>query len=474
MPYVLNKLSQCWNSGIGILGVLLLALTSLIDFSYQNINDVSGQLVVISNINPNASIDSTSPNTGQSSPQQPPGFVIKGTINSVMSFPAGKWLTVGDLDVTLNNGNVVFFNVDMTWYNISGTSAHTHELTNFKPVSGEGVLSRQIATDSIIIRGVADIGTNGVVSWNEVPISIGINGTKIVFISVDKNKTNHHFGGQPILGIANSFVPCSDQPGANMEVLPPCSQPISASQNFNDTNSSSAHPENFIPYSTELENNEGTESAEQSIIGGSSQSEDSPGIEQLVPSDDRPTADESSFPSSSPSTEGAPIIGGSSQSENVLNSSNLLPLDENVQENSAKCTQQIIKNLRASGFETDPVDFHPPFDAIDGDSMTWWSNKDENSWLQLELGQHFVICGLNIQWNKGDAREYEFEIGVSETGADFKKVFEGANKKGSSVAESYSFDPVNGRYVELTITGTSSDAGWVSIKEISILGRPTD
>ena len=45
---------------------------------------------------------------------------------------------------------------------------------------------------------------------------------KIISIAIDDTKTNHHFGGQSLLGIVDSFVPCSDLPGPNMELLPSC------------------------------------------------------------------------------------------------------------------------------------------------------------------------------------------------------------------------------------------------------------
>jgi hypothetical protein len=34
--------------------------------------------------------------------------------------------------------------------------------------------------------------------------------------------TNHHFAGQRVLGLVTSFIPYSDVPGPNMEVLPSC------------------------------------------------------------------------------------------------------------------------------------------------------------------------------------------------------------------------------------------------------------
>lgn len=140
---------------------------------------------------------------------------------------------------------------------------------------------------------------------------------------------------------------------------------------------------------------------------------------------------------------------------------------------SEECNEIGIKNVSASGFESDPSDYHPPTDAIDGDSSTWWSNNGKDPWLQLDLGEPSSICSISIEWNKGDKRDYSFEIQVSEDGNSFEKVFEGKNDKGLTEKESYQFDePANGQYIKLTITGTSSKDGWTSIQEISALGKP--
>ena len=74
--------------------------------------------------------------------------------------------------------------------------------------------------------------------------------------------------------------------------------------------------------------------------------------------------------------------------------------------------------------------------------------------------------------NKGDTREYSFEIGVSGEGNNFEKVFQGSNKVGSLSLETYPIEKIEGKYIKLTTTGTSSDAGWVSIKEMKATGHP--
>jgi len=139
---------------------------------------------------------------------------------------------------------------------------------------------------------------------------------------------------------------------------------------------------------------------------------------------------------------------------------------------SEECNELEIKNVSASGFESDPADYHPPTDAIDGDSSTWWSNNGKDPWLQLDLGESHSICSISIEWNKGDKREFSFEIEVSEDGNNYEKVFEG-NNEGTLEEENYQFDEqTSGQHIKLTITDTSSEAGWTSIQEINALGQP--
>jgi hypothetical protein len=438
--------------------------------------------------NPNPSL----PNLNQSLTEQqsPLGFVAKGKVNTVITVPNGKWLATGDWDITLNNGNVASFDANMTWYNSSGINAHTHELTNLRPSAGDQLLSTKEQNNDIIIKGVTDVGANGKISWFEVPTTITLKDHRILSISLDDNKTNHHFGGQPILGIVGSYAPCSDLPGSNMEVLPTCSEASIGEQNVGLTNNTLAFPpsEGSTPYQGGFPGGEQfPPSEDQSGQQGGGQfppyQGGFPGGEQFPPSEDQsgqqggeqfpPSEDQSGqqgggqFP---PSEDQSGQQGGGQfppSEDQSGQQGGQFPTEENP-----KCSELNIENISASGFESDPSDYHPPSSAIDGDSSTWWSNNGKNSWVELDLGQTNAICGLSVEWNKGDTRKYSFEVELSGDGNDYKKVFEGDNKEGSSKVEKYQINEDKGQFVKLRITGTSSNDGWVSIKEIKVTGYP--
>lgn len=150
-----------------------------------------------------------------------------GTINSLIFAPTTRWIATGNWALILRNGNVNSFNTNMTWYNNNGTRTHTHELLNFK--SNPIDITVKPGNNNVLMKGLVDVGTNHRITWKNVYSTIDIKGGKTISISLDDKETNKHFAGQTIYGIVRSFTQCSDQPGENMEVLPPCSTSSSSS-----------------------------------------------------------------------------------------------------------------------------------------------------------------------------------------------------------------------------------------------------
>ena len=170
------------------------------------------------------------------------GFVTKGTINSVTVVPYSKWIATGDWRLTENNnGNITVFEANTTWYNTNGTSVHTHELQGLREY-GKVTSGQREPGEDIVLNGVTDIGNNNLIWWNDVPISISIKGHKAVVITINDNKTDHHFVGQPILGIVSSFLPCSDLPTSTNGVLVACGENTSQGNKFASSNATLVNP----------------------------------------------------------------------------------------------------------------------------------------------------------------------------------------------------------------------------------------
>ena len=148
------------------------------------------------------------------------GLRANGTINSLIYAPTTNWIATGNWSIVVNNGNISSFKTNMTWYNNNGTGTHTHEFINFKSSAGKITIQ---PGNSIFLKGVMDVGTNHRIVWKNVHSTIDIKGGKTISISLNTKETKNHFAGQTIYGVVTSLTHCSDEPGPNMEVLPPCS-----------------------------------------------------------------------------------------------------------------------------------------------------------------------------------------------------------------------------------------------------------
>ncbi|MEP6576080.1 MAG: discoidin domain-containing protein [Nitrososphaerota archaeon] len=508
-----------------------------------------------------------------SAEEQPIGLVSRGTINSLITTPETKWIATGNWSMNVNNGSLSSFETNMTWLNSTGTAAHTHEFLNFR-VQPEKVISLQQPGNNIFLKGLMDVGTNNRIVWRDVPSNVSINGKNTIIISVDDKATNHHFAAQPVLGVVKSFILCSDIPGPNMEVLPPCTPDVQTGteqvSNTTTTSSSSA-PTSLVPSaSTNVTTGELT--YENATLGlklnypsnwvirqGSTVNPTLAIAVILFPPDDNTSAftigiqelqGENKITSitdyanntiaryrqevnnfqptlfnTNDTLSGNPAyeIDGSYTDPNsqervffeigtlqnnkvyvfqfdspkslsvnylsvvskILQSVQIKPTASNPPETPAgtmtdssipttgPCRNVTIDKVSASGFEKDPKDYNPPEHAIDGDSSTWWSNKAIPSWFQLELGEPVQTCSVNIAWNKGDERMYDFTIAKSTDGQSFTDIYTGKSTGNSSSYETYDLgnSPSNTKFLKISVTGSSSKAGWVGIRDVSVQGR---
>jgi hypothetical protein len=378
------------------------------------------------------------------------GLQTNGTINSLITTPATQWIASGNWSLNVSDGNATSFETKMTWNNLNGTNAHSHEFQNLRTSKP---ISLNQTDKNISIKGSLDVGTNQRVVWKDVPSTININGKKTISISVDDNRTNHHFASQPILGVVNSFLICSDIPGPNMEVLPPCSsQPNSLT--------SSAAPFGGETFTGVQPNLPSQSSIPQNLSEPANQAQSQNQFSTV------PSPQLSNVPSNNinPNMESVP---------NIADSSQLTSENPSLSQSSQNCENIPPSNATASGFETDPKDYNPPGEAIDNDLNTWWANKGVPSWLQVDLGRTTTLCTVEIAWNKGDERTYEFTIATTSDGNTFTDVFNGKSTGKTTSYEKYNIDNSNPdiKSIKLSFTDSSSKSGWVSIKEVKLIGK---
>ena len=142
----------------------------------------------------------------------------------------------------------------------------------------------------------------------------------------------------------------------------------------------------------------------------------------------------------------------------------------NSSENGETCEKVQPIGVKVNSFETDPNDYHPAADAIDGNTDSWWSNQGIPSWLEIQEGKNVSICSIKITWNKGAERQYDFSISTSTDGNIYNKIYSGKSEK-IATTETYNLASDDVGVIKIDITGSSSNKGWVSIKEINIFAR---
>jgi hypothetical protein len=158
------------------------------------------------------------------------------------------------------------------------------------------------------------------------------------------------------------------------------------------------------------------------------------------------------------------ISNGSAAIENVINpDTSQTPVDNN----GSNCMELQVVNIEASGFETDPKDYHPPKHAVDNDPSTRWSNLGIPSWIKMDLGTKKTVCNLDISWNKGDERKYSFQLASSNDDKSFTDIYSGSSSGKTLDPEQYDIPDTKSRYLKLTLTDSGSKKGWVSISEIT-------
>jgi hypothetical protein len=163
----------------------------------------------------------TQPSIGQQ--QQPPleDFILGGKIVSLLPIGADTWIADGNWNLVAENGGPKSFLTQMKWTSADGTTSHTHELQNFE-LTGNSTDIVMTPNDTVILEGEIDVGTNGAISWENVPASIYLGNGQTIAVSLDDQATNSHFGGQTVFGLVTAATPCGSAPGPNMQILPPC------------------------------------------------------------------------------------------------------------------------------------------------------------------------------------------------------------------------------------------------------------
>jgi hypothetical protein len=158
------------------------------------------------------------------------------SVDSDSSTPLPEGLLDGSWEIDVVNGNVEYFASNMTMVTSAGTDMHDH-LIEFKSNNPNVMLlpnntavtnpdssmteiaalnfsktdennTRLSRSDNTIgFTGAADIQTNGVIEWRQIPIAVTIINGSEIDIKIDPKTVNNHFSEMPIYGSVNSIEP---------------------------------------------------------------------------------------------------------------------------------------------------------------------------------------------------------------------------------------------------------------------------
>jgi len=133
---------------------------------------------------------------------------------------------------------------------------------------------------------------------------------------------------------------------------------------------------------------------------------------------------------------------------------------------TSPCQEQVINSITSVGDDGQ----HVPANVLDNNLKTRWSNLGIGSFITADLGGQESICSVDIAWYRGNLRQNNFVISVSNDGTSFTSVFT-AKSSGTTVSpERYSLpQETTGRYVRITVNGNTEN-NWASITELSIDG----
>lgn len=141
----------------------------------------------------------------------------------------GKFILAGDWNMTFDNigssvdGNgialeVQGFEADFMAVFEDGTGPHTHQISNFKPVSTDSSKAHAEYINSTIhfnlltpegnayILGTVDVGIDGQKVWENVNANITVSEGRTIEIMLDEADVDYHFGkGQSVYGLVNTL-----------------------------------------------------------------------------------------------------------------------------------------------------------------------------------------------------------------------------------------------------------------------------
>src|SRR5918996_2286792 len=158
-------------------------------------------------------------------------FNAEGTINTILFLQdasnstkpivrdintnlSSKYLLGGKWRIDVLKDNLTYFKSNFTMIEADGRGIHFHTIV-YKPISNEsvdhdikdrlGILYKNKSNNSSSFKCNVDIYTNGVLEWNDVPMTVSLVNEKVIVMDINDKRSLEHFLKNPIYGLINSI-----------------------------------------------------------------------------------------------------------------------------------------------------------------------------------------------------------------------------------------------------------------------------
>lgn len=118
---------------------------------------------------------------------------------------AFKVILTGEWNLSVNNGKVTNFSVNLLASPMDGSKPHIHQIVNLNIYDDEEPIFLS-EDENLSLKGTADIKINGVLVWDNADISISISNGNTFNIDPNDMDTQNHFGDQQVFGIVTRLI----------------------------------------------------------------------------------------------------------------------------------------------------------------------------------------------------------------------------------------------------------------------------
>jgi predicted RNA-binding protein len=145
---------------------------------------------------------------------QDTSYSTKPIVKDINTNSSSKYLLGGKWRIDVLKDNLTYFKSNFTMIEVDGRGIHFHTIV-YKPVSNEsvdhnikdrlGILFKNKSDNSSGFKCNVDIYTNGVLEWQDVPMTVALVNEKVIMMDIDDKKSLEHFLKNPIYGLINSI-----------------------------------------------------------------------------------------------------------------------------------------------------------------------------------------------------------------------------------------------------------------------------